>query len=268
MRDEWNATTRGQGSQSRDDPNGWPERRYMQGPIHFGNHGMQSNAGSSQLKDRMMARFDQSNQNIGSETGHVTRMRSQYPPCQYMEDSHLPAVRTYPSTNLYAGSSAMPSNQFTYGFNRYRNMLSSCEFAAPAWGDDNSQNHDTQSMNNFSQHHQSSNIPSDPRSMNWAYTGSSSEMPMNADQQSHGMDRRHSSTTAESGFISTQNSTIRSSCEFDKSSQLKEPSHQKHLPVVQALSVFPVAEAEQNESASHIMKAINNPQENRVNFVC
>ena len=122
---------------------GRPERRHLRRPITLARMACISNAGSSQLNNGMIARFYQSNQNIGSEAGNVTRMRSQYPPCQYMEDSQLPAVRTYPSANPYAGSSAMPSNQFTYGFNRYRNMLSSCEFAAPAWGDGNSQNHDS-----------------------------------------------------------------------------------------------------------------------------
>ena len=273
MRNEWNATARGQGSQSRDNPNGRPERRHLQGAIHFGTHGMQSNAGSSQLKDGMIARFDHSNQNIGSEAGNVTRMRSQYPSCQYMEDSQLPAVRTYPSANPYAGSSAIPSNQrdqYNYGFTeltRRRIMASSCEFAAPAWDDGSSHNHDIPSMNNSSQHHQSKNIPSsNPHSWNWTHTGSSSEMSMNAGQQKHGMDQRHGSTSAGSGFPSTHHSTNRSSCEFDKSSQLQQPSYQKHLPVDKFRPMFPVAEAEPNERASNKMKSINNHQSDGVNI--
>ena len=268
MRDEWNAMARGQGSQSRDDPNDRPEMRHMQGPIHFGTQGMQSNAGSSQLKDGMMARFDQSNHNIGSEAGHVTRMRSQYPSCQYMEDSLLPAVRTYPSTNPYAGSIA--------------------------WDDGSFHNPDRQSMNNFSLHHLSKNIPSsNNHSWNLAHTGSSSNMPMKAGQQKHGMDRRHGSTSIDSGFPSSQCSPNpsrrefgksfqlqqpsqkepsspcspdRSGCEFGRSTQLQQPSHQKQLPTDQTQSVFPVAEAEPNESAPNIMEAINNPQRDGVHL--
>ena len=192
---------------------------------------MQSNAGSSQLNNGMIARFYQSTQNIGSEAGNVTRIRSQYPSGQYMEDLQLPAVRTYPSANSYAGSSAMPSNQrdqYNIGFTeltRRRIMASSCE---PAWDDGSSHNHDIQSMNYFSQQHLTKNIlSSNPHSWNWTHTGSSSKMPMNVGQQKHGMDRRHGSTSAGSGFTSTQYSKKRSSCELSKSSTLQLPSRKE-----------------------------------------
>ena len=251
MQEGWDAPVQGQGSQSRNIQNG------SQGVT-----GMQSNVGPSQPKDGMIARVDQSNRNIGSEAGNVTRMRSQYPPCQYMEDS--PNVQ----------------DQSNYGFNRYPNMLSSCDFAPPVWNDGESRN----SRNDFSQHQRFKNMTSsNPHPWNWSNTGASYGMPMNAGQPTHGVNQRYGSRSAGSGFPSTQyctnrpscefnkssklqqisfhepstqyNSMNRPSCEFGQSSQLQQPSHREQLPVDPTLSVLPNGAVGPNEGTSN-----NNPQ--------
>ena len=220
MQDGWDAPGQGQGSQSRNLSNGAE-----------GINGMQPNAGSSQPKDGMIARL---------EAGNVTRMRSQYPPCQYAQES--PNVR----------------DQFNYGFNRYSNMLSSCDFAQPVWDDGDSHN----SRNDFSQHQRFKNMTSsNPHSWNLSHTGAPYEMPMNASQQTYGTNQRYGSRSADTGFPSTQyNSMNRPSCEFGQGSQPQQPSYREQLPVNQTLPVFPAGAVERNERTSN-----NNPQSGGMN---
>ena len=283
LRDELRASVQKQRSQSRNIPNGRSEGQHLQGEIQSLLSGNQWNAIQCRFKSTEGWNGCKSwsvkpEHRFGSWKRHPNEEPVSSMPIygRFAIFSETTTGSPHISIGIqYAGLNRMPSSYsdpYNYVINRRRNTGSSCEFAASACGDGNSQNQNhKQSMKDFSRQQQiQPKAFSNSLSWNWTHTGASRELPMNAGQQKHGRDRRYGSTSAGSGFPSSlystnrssfehskssqlqqpsnqepssQSSTNRSSCEFDKISKFQQTSYQEPLPVDQDRPVFPAAAA-------------------------